>query len=307
MSRHDDETPVADIPACPALESVIVPRARDIGAFEVRRALPSAQRRLVGPFIFFDQMGRAVIPPGKGMDVRPHPHIGLATVTYLFDGGIMHRDSLGNTMEITPGAVNLMKAGKAITHSERTPDERRATGSIAYGIQSWIALPKALEDSEPDFEHTPASDLPELNEGGKTVRLIMGSLYGETSPVSTYQDMFYADAVLEQGAKLPLTSEHEDRGIYVLEGQIDIAGDVFDAGRMLVFRPGDEITVTATAPSRLILLGGATMDGPRHINWNFVHSDKDAIDAAVEAWKAADWDNGPFKLPPNDNDEFIAL
>ncbi len=308
MSRTEDNEPaVAPVSTCPSLDAIIVPRARDIGAFEVRRALPSVERKLVGPFIFFDQMGHAIIPPGKGLDVRPHPHIGLATVSYLFEGGIMHRDSLGNALEIAPGAVNLMTAGKGITHSERTPVEKRADSNPVYGIQSWLALPKGLEETEPDFAHTPEADLPVIDETGMNVRLIMGRLYGETSPVTTYQDMFYADVRLSAGAQLPLPSDHEDRGIYVLEGEIEVAGEPFGAGRMLIFRPGDEITVSAVADARLMLLGGETMDGPRHIKWNFVHSDMDAIHAAEDAWKAADWESGPFTLPPDDDREYISL
>jgi len=308
MSRTEDHEPaVAPVPGCPSLDSVIVPRARDIGAFEVRRALPSAERKLVGPFIFFDQMGHAIISPGEGLDVRPHPHIGLATVTYLFEGGIMHRDSLGNALEIAPGAVNLMTAGKGITHSERTPEDKRADSNPVYGIQSWIALPRRLEDTEPAFAHTPESGLPVISDTGSDVRLIMGRLYGETSPVTTYQDMFYADVRLSAGASIPLPADHEDRGIYVLEGEIDVAGDRYEAGRMLVFRPGDEITVRAREDSRLMLLGGETMDGPRHIKWNFVHSDMEAIHAAEEAWKAADWESGPFTLPTDDNSEYTPL
>ena len=308
MSRTEDHEPATSpAPSCPALEAVIIPRARDIGAFEVRRALPSAERKLVGPFIFFDQMGQAMIPPGKGLDVRPHPHIGLATVTYLLEGVIMHRDSLGNALEIAPGAVNLMTAGEGITHSERTPDDRRATGGPVYGIQSWMALPKRLEDTAPAFAHTPEADLPVIEEAGMTIRLIMGRLHGETSPVTTYQDMFYADVRLGAGAVFPLPADHEDRGIYVLEGEVEIAGDRFGAGQMLVFRPGDAITLKALSDARLMALGGETMDGPRHIKWNFVHSDRDAIHAAEEAWKAADWENGPFALPPGDDQEHIPL
>ncbi|MEM7429788.1 MAG: pirin family protein, partial [Pseudomonadota bacterium] len=248
--------------ACDAIEALIVPRARDIGAFEVRRALPSSQRQMVGPFIFFDQMGPAEFITDQGIDVRPHPHIGLATITYLYDGGIYHRDSLGNGLEIEPGAMNWMVAGKGITHSERSAPARRKAGEKLFGIQTWVALPEAVEDTNPAFEHAPRENLPFMEGEGKQVRLILGTLYGETAPVKTFSDMFYADAVLFEGAKLPLTTEHEDRGLYIASGEIEIAGDRFAAGQMMVFRPGDEITITATRDARLILLGGATLEGP---------------------------------------------
>ena len=292
---------------CDAIETLIVPRARDIGAFEVRRALPSSQRQMVGPFIFFDQMGPAEFITDQGMDVRPHPHIGLATITYLYEGGIYHRDSLGNALEIEPGAVNWMVAGKGITHSERTAPEWRKAGETLFGIQTWVALPEHAEDTAPAFEHAPMDTLPFLEGEGKQVRLILGSLYGEKAPVKTFSDMFYADAVLFEGAKLALTTEHEDRGIYVANGEIEIAGETYAEGQMLVFRPGHEITVTATRDARLVLLGGETLNGPRYIWWNFVATSQDRIDAAKAAWAAGDWANGRFQLPPDDLDEFIPL
>jgi len=301
-------------PDCPtteaemdAIETMIVPRARDIGNFEVRRALPSAKRQMVGPFIFFDQMGPAEFLTDQGIDVRPHPHIGLATVTYLFEGGLYHRDSLGTSMEITPGAVNWMIAGRGITHSERSSPERRATGGPLYGIQTWVALPDRAEDTEPGFEHVPEAKLPVLEAEGKTVRLILGHGYGERAPVKTFSDMIYADVRLEEGAKLPLPTEHEDRGIYIVAGGIEIAGERFEAGRMMVFRPGDAITLTARSPARLMLLGGETLGGPRFIWWNFVASSQERIDAAKQAWAAGDWENGRFQLPPDDNAEMIPL
>ncbi|MEL6283885.1 MAG: pirin family protein [Pseudomonadota bacterium] len=244
-------------PHCPtgdevdAIETVIVPRARDLGGFEVRRALPAPKRQMVGPFIFFDQMGPAEFLTDQGIDVRPHPHIGLATVTYLYDGAIRHRDSLGSNLEIEPGAVNWMIAGKGITHSERTSAERRkAERNPLYGIQTWVALPEDAEETDPGFEHQAKDALPFLEGEGKQVRLILGNLYGEKAPVKTFSEMFYADAVLEAGAKIPLTNDHEDRGIYVVAGEVEIAGVSYAAGQMMVFRPGDEITVTATQSSR---------------------------------------------------------
>jgi redox-sensitive bicupin YhaK (pirin superfamily) len=283
------------------IETVIIPRARDLGGFEVRRALPSAQRQMVGPFVFWDQMGPAELLVGDGIDVRPHPHIGLATITYLLAGEIIHRDSLGVEQAIRPGEINLMTAGEGIVHSERTGPEERARGPELFGIQSWIALPKALEETEPGFWHHAREELPRISAEGKDVRLISGELYGEASPVKTYSDMFFADVVLEAGAKLPLPAEHEERGIYVLQGEIEIAGDTFGDGHMLVFRPGDEITAQAIKPSRLLLLGGEPMDGPRHVWWNFVSSSKDRIEQAK-----ADWKRGKFAKVPNDS-EFIPL
>jgi redox-sensitive bicupin YhaK (pirin superfamily) len=241
------------------------------------------------------------------MDVRPHPHIGLATVTYLYEGGVLHRDSLGNEMEILPGAVNWMTAGKGITHSERTARERRRAGETLFGIQTWVALPDDAEDADPAFEHVARDDLPFIEDNGTRVRLILGSLYGARAPVRTFSEMFYADAVLDAGARLPLPADHEDRGLYITEGEIEIAGQSFAAGQMMVFRPGDEITITARRPSRLMLLGGATFNGPRYIWWNFVASSRDRIEAAKAAWAAGDWQHGRFTLPPTDDDEFIPL
>ena len=292
---------------CDAIETLIVPRARDIGSFEVRRALPSAKRQMVGPFIFFDQMGPAEFVTDQGMDVRSHPHIGLATVTYLYEGGVMHRDSLGTEMEIQPGAVNWMIAGKGITHSERTAPERRKAGERLFGIQTWVALPENEEERDPGFEHAPKDTLPFIEGEGKSVRLILGTLYGEKAPVKTFSEMFYADAVLEQGAKIPLPTDHEDRGLFIVQGRIKIAGESYEAGQMMVFRPGDEITIEALEPSRLMLLGGETMNGPRYIWWNFVASSKEKIEAAKQAWIEEDWQNGRFTLPPTDKDEFIPL
>ena len=283
------------------IETVIVPRARDLGGFEVRRALPSARRQMVGPFIFFDQMGPAEFILGEGLDVRPHPHIGLATVTYLFDGEILHRDSLGTLQPIRPGDVNWMTAGRGIAHSERSSPEARAGGSRLFGIQAWVALPAASEETAPDFAHHGRDDLPVVSGDGKEVRIITGSLYGERSPVPTFSAMFYADASLAAGAKLPLPAEHEERAVYVVGGAVQVAGDRFEAGQLLVFRPGDEITLTAAESARLLLLGGEPMDGPRHIWWNFVSSRQDRIEQAM-----ADWRAGRFTPVPGDN-EFIPL
>ena len=283
------------------VETVIVPRARDLGGFEVRRALPSSSKQMIGPFIFFDQMGPSEFLLGEGIDVRPHPHIGLATVTYLFRGEIMHRDSLGTALPIRPGAVNWMTAGHGIAHSERSSPGERARGARLFGIQSWVALPARVEETAPAFAHHEQASLPFIEGEGKQIRLIAGTLFGKRSPVPTFSEMFYADALLDPGAQLPLDPGHEERGIYVAEGRIRVAGDAFDAGQLLVLRPGDAITVTAEKTSRLMLLGGEPMDGPRHIWWNFVSSRQERIEQAKADWKAGRFDAVPGEI------EFIPL
>lgn len=301
-------------PQCPdagdmeSIETMIIPRSRDLGGFEVRRALPAPKRQMVGPFIFFDQMGPAEFIDGGGIDVRPHPHIGLGTVTYLYQGEFQHRDSLGTNQMIYPGEVNWMVAGNGVTHSERTSEETRSAKSNLFGIQTWVALPENAEENDASFEHQPEAALPFLEGEGKEVRLILGTAWGEKAPVKTFSEMFYADAVLQAEAKLPMPETHEDRGLYVVEGEVQIAGERFDKGRMMVFRPGDAITVTAGAQgARLMLLGGETLNGPRYVWWNFVASSQEKIDAAKEAWGQGDWDHGRFKLPPGDTEEFIPL
>ncbi|MCX7299555.1 MAG: pirin family protein [Rhodobacterales bacterium] len=302
----DPDIPIGD--ASDSIETVIVPRARDLGGFEVRRALPSVARQMVGPFIFLDQFGPAEVLTGKGIDVRPHPHVGLATVTYLHSGRMHHRDSLGTDSWITNGDVNLMIAGQGITHSERMDDKISNVPVTLYGFQTWLALPKALEDQPAKFIHAPQDRLPVLEGEGKTVRIILGRAYGEEAPVETPSDMFYLDARLDPFAALPLPDDHEDRGVYVLQGDVTVAGQEFAAGRMLVFRPGDRVSLKAgRRGARLMLLGGATMDGPRHIWWSFVASSKERIEAAKEAWRAGDWQHGRFSLPPGDSGEFIPL
>ncbi len=300
----DPAIPIGD--AVDAIETVIVPRARDIGGFEVRRALPSARRQMVGPFIFFDQMGPAEFLTGQGIDVRPHPHIGLGTVTYLMRGRLHHRDSVGSDQWITPGAVNWMLAGQGITHSERQDGTLRDGPHDLFGLQTWLALPLAQEDDPAGFYHAPAEALPALEGEGKRVRLILGEAWGARAPVPLGFEVFYADAVLEAGAAIPLPDNQEDRGAYVLAGEVIVAGEVFGPGRMLVFRPGDRISLRAgDAGARVMLLGGATMEGPRHIWWNFVASSRERIDAAREAWRAGDWAHGRFRLPPGDDADFV--
>ena len=289
-----------------SIETVIVPRARDLGGFEVRRALPAPKRQMVGPFIFFDQAGPAEFLTGQGIDVRPHPHIGLATVTYLFKGEFHHRDSLGTDQVILPGAVNWMVAGNGVTHSERTTPQTRRHPSSLFGIQTWVALPEQHEDDPAGFEHHGRDALPVLEDKGVSLRLILGRGWGATAPATVHSDMFYADALLEPGARLPLPHDHEDRGLYVVEGSVEIAGDVFEAGRMVVFRPGDRLAVKGgPSGARLMLLGGETLGGPRHIWWNFVSSSKEKIEEAKQAWKRGEFGDGRFKLPPGDDFEFI--
>jgi redox-sensitive bicupin YhaK (pirin superfamily) len=287
---------------CEAIERVIVPRTTDLGDFSVRRALPSAQRRMVGPFIFVDHMGPAEFKSGTGVDVRPHPHIGLSTVTYLFDGEIQHRDSLGTFAAIRPGEVNWMTAGRGIAHSERTGLERRAKDDRLHGLQCWVALPMSDEEMAPGFAHHDAGELPETDGEGKSIRLVAGSMFGLRSPVKTLWDTIFADVTLEAGASMPLDADYEERALYVVSGEIDIAGDHFGSAKLLVFRPGDAITIRAVEKSHFVILGGARMDGPRHIWWNFVSSRKDRIEQAK-----ADWKSGRFDIVPGDEKEFIPL
>ncbi|WP_137700152.1 pirin family protein [Marimonas lutisalis] len=301
-------------PQCPAagrlddIETLIIPRARDLGGFEVRRALPAPKRQMVGPFIFFDQMGPAEFITGQGIDVRPHPHIGLGTVTYLYEGEFEHRDSLGTHQMIYPGEVNWMVAGNGVTHSERTSAATRAGQSRLFGIQTWVALPEQHEERPASFEHHGKKALPLIEGEGKALHLIMGRGWGETAPVSTFTDMFYADVTMQPGAMLPLPDDHEDRGVYVTQGAVSIAGETFAAGQMMVFRPGDAITLSAGEQgARIMALGGETLNGPRHIWWNFVASSRDKIEAAKEAWAAGDWEHGRFQLPPGDDQDFIPL
>jgi redox-sensitive bicupin YhaK (pirin superfamily) len=303
MSWQPAKDPVlGDKPSCDALELIIVPRVRDLGdGFSVRRALPHARRQMVGPFIFFDQMGPVQLVAGHGLDVRPHPHIGLATVTYLFEGRIMHRDSEGNALEITPGAMNLMTAGRGIAHSERTPTAARATGLSMFGIQSWIALPQAQEEVEPSFQHFDAAVLPAVEDNGFRARVIAGSAFGKTSPVGMLSPWLYADVVVDAGASVPFDPDYEERAIYVVEGEVEIAGDRFEGPRLLIFRPGDRITVTARSLARLMFLGGTALEGPRYIWWNFVSSRQERIEQAKEDWK-----RGRFTAVPGET-EFIPL
>jgi redox-sensitive bicupin YhaK (pirin superfamily) len=289
-----------------AIAHVIVPRSVDLGDFVVRRALPSQQTRMVGPFVFFDHMGPAVFRSGAGVDVRPHPHIGLATLTYLFDGEIMHRDSLGTAIAIRPGEVNLMTAGRGIVHSERTAAERRVSGGNLHGLQCWLGLPAAQEETDPAFAHHGVEDFPVVRDDDKAVRVVAGSIYGERSPVITASETLFADATLRAGAVLPVDAHYEERAVYVVDGEIDIGSDRFGAGQLLVFRPGDHVTVKAVTNARtdahVMIVGGAAMDGPRHLWWNFVSSRKERIEQAKAEWAA-----GHFAKVPGDEIEFIPL
>jgi len=302
MSGLPSNDPVpGDARSCDALELVIVPRVRDLGGFEVRRALPHAQRQMVGPFIFFDHLGPVQFIAGQGMDVRPHPHIGLATVTYLLAGCILHRDSEKNVQEIAPGAMNLMTAGRGIVHSERTPPAARAAGQLVQGLQSWIALPVDEEEVAPSFQHFDAEVLPVVEHGGAHARVIAGTAFGETASVKTSSEWFYVEVGLDAGASVPLDPDYEERAIYLLDGEIQIAGDRFEGPKLLIFRPGDRIGVRALRPSRMMFLGGTAMEGPRHIWWNFVSSSKERIEQAKQDWRAGRFD------PVPEETEFIPL
>lgn len=283
------------------LETIVVPHNRDLGGFSVKRVLPAIERRMVGPFVFFDQMGPSVFDPGTGIDVRPHPHIGLATVTYLFEGEVLHRDTLGSVQEIRPGEINWMTAGSGIAHSERTGPAVRSAGGKLAGIQSWVALPKDDEETAPGFVHHGAAALPIIAAEGKHVRLLIGAAFGARSPVHTFSETLYADVALDAGARLAVPHEPEERALYLVEGTAMIANEEFAPGRLLVLRPASEIVVTARSPVRLMLLGGAPLDGPRHIWWNFVSSSRDRIEQAK-----ADWQAGRFPAVPGESD-FIPL
>jgi len=301
MSWQPAQEPRAAPGVGTALEMVIVPRMRDLGGFEVRRVLPSGERRMVGPFIFFDQMGPVTLKAGSGIDVRPHPHIGLATVTYLFEGELQHRDSLGSVQVIRPGDINWMTAGRGIVHSERTPEALRMAPSRLFGIQVWVALPRAQEETAPSFVHHDGEKLPVLDGKGVNMRLMIGTLHGTRSPVSTLSPMVYADATLAVGARLTVAAEHPERALYVVEGVIDVSGRSFGVSQLLVLRRGVDVTVTASEAARLLILGGEPIDGPRHIWWNFVSSSNERIAQAKADWKA-----GRFPPVPGET-EFTPL
>ena len=285
----------------PILQS-IAPVTHDLGGFKVHRTLPGKDRTMVGPFIFFDQMGPARLGPGQGVDVRPHPHINLATVTFLFSGAIDHRDSLGTVQRIEPGAVNLMTAGRGIAHSERSPNDERVGGAHLDGIQTWLALPMAKEEMLPDFQHVAAEQLPELDADGVRMKLVMGEWEGMASPVTQHSPTIYAAIELAPGAALLLNHEADERAIYLMEGDASVEGVPLMSQNLSVLAPGYLPVLTSIGGARLMLCGGAPMDGQRHVWWNFVSSSRDRINEAKRAWRA-----GEFTLPPDDHDEFIPL
>lgn len=294
--------PADSVPTGAGVERVILPLERDLGGFTVGRALPTRERRAVGPFVFLDLMGPVVMQPGHDMDVRPHPHIGLATVTYLLAGEIMHRDSLGSVQRITPGDVNWMTAGRGIVHSERTPPELRGEPQEMFGLQFWVALPRDKEEIDPSFVHHPESDLPVLEGEGSRIRLVAGSLFGKRSPVATMTETILADIALDEGARTVIPAGHEERALQLVEGAVEIGGAAIHSPRLIVLEAGREVTVAANSgPARLVLLGGDRLDGPRHLWWNFVASSKERIEAAK-----ADWKNGRFPPVPGET-EFIPL
>jgi redox-sensitive bicupin YhaK (pirin superfamily) len=285
-----------------SIELVLDAHTRDLGGFSVRRVLPSVKRRLVGPFIFFDHMGPAALAPGDGLDVRPHPHIGLATVTFLFDGEIVHRDSLGSVQSIHPGDVNWMIAGRGIVHSERSSHEARPLGVHAHGIQSWVALPIEDEETEPQFHHHAAASIPRIVKGGATIDVIAGTAFGARSPAAVLSPTLYVHALLDAGGTLTLDDEHDERAVYVVEGDVTCDGVDFAAGHMLVLRRGVVTTLAAKGASRIMVVGGAHLEGERHVFWNFVSSSEARIERAK-----ADWENEKFPVVPGDSLERIPL
>ncbi len=288
-------------PSCAPVRTVIKPKARDLGDFEVRRVLPAAEARSVGPFVFFDHMGPATFPAGKGIDVRPHPHIGLSTLTWLFDGAFMHRDSLGTTQEIRPGEVNWMTAGSGIVHSERSPDDFRAAEARIEGIQTWHALPEADEEIDPSFQHYGSDEIPVVDQGGVRVALIAGSSFGMISPVKVYSDTLYADVRMEPGTQFGVPAEPPERAIYVVSGSIEIGGETFGAQEMLVLNEGPAVHAATSEQTHLMLIGGAPI-GPRKMWWNLVSSRPERIEQAKRDWK-----EGRFASIPGDDEEFIPL
>jgi redox-sensitive bicupin YhaK (pirin superfamily) len=283
------------------IEQVLTPVTHDLGGFKVHRTLPAKARTMVGPFLFFDQMGPAILDAGTGIDVRPHPHINLATVTYLFAGAIDHRDSLGTQARIEPGAVNLMTAGHGIVHSERSPGDERVKGPELSGIQTWIALPERVEEMDPAFEHVTRADLPVVEDGCVQARVIMGSLWGRTAPTTTYAGTIYADMVLGAGAAIPIDADADERALYLHHGDATIDGVPLDPTNLTVLRPGIAATLRSETGARVMLCGGDAMT-PRHVWWNFVSSNRERINQAKQDWKA-----GRFPTVPGDDKEFIPI
>ena len=303
MSWQPCPLPIEDeAPPDPAVETIVVPRSRDIGGLEVRRVLPSVHRRMVGSFVFLDQMGPALLDAGQGLDVRAHPHIGLATMTYLLDGSILHRDSLGTIQPILPGAVNWMTAGSGIVHSERTAAELRPIEKRLYGLQLWVALPADREESDPGFTHYDAAGIPTTSGDGIRARIVVGEAFGHRSPVQAFTDLFFLDLELDARARFTLPALHDERALYLIEGRVELDGQTYDPGQLLVLAPGRPVDLQALTPARLVALGGEPLDGPRHIWWNFVSSRKDRIEQAKE-----DWRRERFGMPVPGETEFIPL
>ena len=280
----------------------ITPVTHDLGGFKVHRTLPSRSRTMVGPFIFFDQMGPARLSVGEGIDVRPHPHINLATVTYLFEGAIAHRDSVGSVAVIEPGAVNLMTAGHGIVHSERSPSAERAVGPALSGIQTWLALPERDEEMNPAFEHVAKADLPTVETPGARARVVMGSLWGVSAPTTTFAETIYADIVLDAGGAVPIDAATDERAIYIALGEANLDGMPLDPMTLYVLKPGVTATLRSATGARAMLCGGEAFATPRHVWWNFVSSRRDRIDEAKRAWKA-----GEFARVPGDDKEWIPI
>jgi redox-sensitive bicupin YhaK (pirin superfamily) len=305
MSSSSESAPAEAAGGAGPIAQVLHGAAREIDGFRVGRVLPAIGRRMLGPFAFFDHMGPAALPPGAGLDVRPHPHINLATVTYLFEGAITHRDTLGSLQVIRPGDINWMTAGRGIAHSERSPAAERATGPRLHGIQLWVALPQAFEEVEPEFHHHPAATLPAFERAGVQLRLLAGQAFGQRSPVHVFSPLFYLEArwALPGELDVPASGDPtEERGAYVVEGTVFCGGAPFDEGALIVFSPGSSPVLRAEGPARVLLLGGAPLDGPRHIWWNFVSSSRERIERAK-----ADWREGRFGTIPGDDREFIPL
>lgn len=284
-----------------AIARTVLPTSHDLGGFTVRRAVPSAQQRMVGPFVFVDEFGPAFLEPGTGMDVRPHPHIGLATVTYLVDGAIDHRDSLGTFATIRPGAVNLMTAGSGIVHSERTPAPERVSGMPLFGMQTWLALPERLEETDPAFESITADRLPVVDDGGATARIIMGSLWGETAPTTCHAETIYADIALQAGGSIPIEADADERAVMLIAGEASVEGEPLELYALHLLRPGMAMRLASADGGRIMLLGGEAM-GPRRVWWNFVSSRMDRIEQAKE-----DWQQRRFPVVPGDEEEFIPI
>ena len=279
----------------------ITPVTHDLGDFKVNRTLPSRPRTMVGPFIFVDEFGPARLPAGRGMDVRPHPHINLATVTYLFEGAIEHRDSIGSHAVIEPGAINLMTAGSGIVHSERSPQHLRATGPSLYGMQTWLALPDGREEVDPAFDHVPADLLPVIEDAGVHARVLMGTLWGRTAAIRSDSPTIYADIELS-GGSIPIEAEADERAIMVVGGEAELDGQPLELFTLYVLRPGHEARLSSSDGGRVMLMGGQAFATPRHVFWDFVSSSRDRINQAKEDWKAQ-----RFPLIPGDDEEFIPL